>query len=74
MYGWSILILWRDCKQQSESENIVKYVYSVIKASLIAFALVENIVVLSGSLAENTTLLIAAATASYYFKNSFRSI
>ena len=27
MYGWSIFILWSDCKQESESENIVKCVY-----------------------------------------------
>ena len=27
MYGWSIFILWSDCKQESEYENIVKCVY-----------------------------------------------
>ena len=63
MYGWSKFILWRDCKQQSEPENIVKYVNLVIKASSIAFASVKNIAILSGSLAVNTTLLITAATA-----------
>ena len=27
MYVWSIIIVWRDCEQESEYENIVKYVY-----------------------------------------------
>ena len=71
MYGWSIFILWRDCKQESKSENIVKYVeldiFIYSKASPIAFASAENIVALSGSLAENTSLLITAAVATLIF-------
>ena len=59
-----------DCKQESESENIVKYVYLDLfiysKASLIAFASAENIVASSGNLAENTYLLITAATATLF--------
>ena len=70
MYGWSKIILWRDCKQESESEHIVKYVYLDIfiysKASSIAFASAKNIVVSSGSVAENMSLLITAAAATLY--------
>ena len=48
-------------KQESESENNVKCDLEICicsKASSIAFALAENIVASSGSLAENTCLLI----------------
>ena len=70
MYGWSKFIQWKECKQESESENIVEYVYLDIfiysKASSIAFPSAENIVASSGSLAENTSLLITAAAATLF--------
>ena len=56
MYGWSIFILWRNCKHESESENIVTCLFRDIlnaqKASSIAVASAENIVASSGSLAK----------------------
>ena len=72
MYVWSIIIVWRDCGQESEYENIVKYVYLDIfiysKARLIAFASAENtcIVASPGSLSENTYVLITAVAATLF--------
>ena len=47
-----------DCKQESKSEIILKFVYLDIficsKASLIVFASYKNVVALSGSLAEKS--------------------
>ena len=64
-------MLGRDCKQESESENIVKYAYLDIficsKASSIAFASAENIDASSGSQAENTFLLITASAVTFFF-------
>ena len=66
MYGWLIFILWKDCKQESESENIVKYVELDIFVYSKAYASAENIVAPSVSLAENTSFLITAAAATFY--------
>ena len=65
-----MFILWRDCKQESESEKIVKCVYLdtfiCLKASSIAFASAENMVASSESRAENTFLFIIAAAATLF--------
>ena len=56
--------------KKENSEKFVKYVYSDIfiysKASSIAFTSAENIVASSGSLAENTSLLITGAAATLF--------
>ena len=66
MHEGSISILWKDCKQESESENIVKYVELDIFVYSKAYASAENIVAPSVSLAENTSFLITAAAATLF--------
>lgn len=59
------------CKQESESENILKWEFFEIliysKSSLITLALAVNIVANFGSLAENMSLLLTTATAATLF-------
>ena len=63
---------YEENKQESESGNIVKYIYIYLdifinsKASLIAFALAENIIASSRSLAKHTSLLITAAAGTLF--------
>ena len=66
MCGWSIYILWRDCEQESESDNIAKCVYLDIFICSKASASAENKVASSGSRVENTFLSITAATATFF--------
>ena len=58
------------CKQESESENIVKWVFLEIliysKASSIALASAVNIFASSGSRIENMSLLTTAAAATLF--------
>ena len=65
-----MFILCEDCKQESESENTVKWVFLEIliysKASSIALASGVNIVASSGSRTENMSLLTTAAAATLF--------
>ena len=69
-FGWSIIILCTDCKQERESEKIVKCISFEIlissNASWIPFASAVYIVASFRSRTDNTSWLITAAAATLF--------